>query len=217
MPLIACPGCDLLQQLPPVAPGDKACCARCGQVLAKATVNSMNRCLALTIAAAILLFVANLTPLMELSVHGRTASTTILGGAIEMWNQGQHITAVVVAFCAMIAPIAYVLSMLVILVVAHDELPPQWLSEVLRWARYLQIWSFHEVMLLGMLVALVKIAELARVEVGVGIYSVGALTLLFPAIATQFNARELWERIEWAAARSPDVPPNNAAVAALVK
>jgi paraquat-inducible protein A len=211
MPLIACPSCDLLQKLPPLARGDKACCVRCGHVLAKATVDSMNRCLALTIAAAILLLVANVTPLMGLSVLGRTTSTTILGGAIEMWNQGQHITAVVVAFCAVIAPIAYVLSMLVVLLAARNDFPPRWLAEVLRWMRYLQTWSLHEVMLLGLLVALVKIAELARVEVGVGIYSVGALTLLFPVIATQFNAREIWDRIEWAAALPPVVPPNNAA------
>ena len=28
-------------------------------------------------------------------------------------------------------------------------------------------------------------------------YAVGALVLLFPAIQVSFNAREIWERVEW--------------------
>jgi paraquat-inducible protein A len=56
----------------------------------------------------------------------------------------------------------------------------------------------YEVMLLGILVALIKIAELAKVDPGIGMYAVGALVMLFPAITVSFDAREVWQRIEWA-------------------
>ena len=56
----------------------------------------------------------------------------------------------------------------------------------------------NEVMLLGILVALIKIVELASVEVGVGMYAVGALVLLFPAIMVSFDPAEIWQRVEWA-------------------
>jgi paraquat-inducible protein A len=54
-----------------------------------------------------------------------------------------------------------------------------------------------EVMLLGILVALIKIAELATVDAGVGMYAVGALVLLFPAIMVSFDPGEIWQRVEW--------------------
>jgi len=50
---------------------------------------------------------------------------------------------------------------------------------------------------LGILVALIKIAQLATVHAGIGMYAVGALILLFPAIVVTFDVRELWRRVEW--------------------
>ena len=199
MMLIGCPACDLLQRLPPLALRDKASCARCGHVLATRPADWWNRCLALTLAAAILLVVANVTPLMGLSTAGRTASTTIVGGVIAMWRQGERLTAAIVAFCALIAPAGFVTSMLAILAVARRTPVPRRIGELLRWAHYLRVWSLHEVMMLGILVALVKIAELAQVDAGIGIFSIGALTVLFPAIMIHFDASDIWKRIEWQA------------------
>ncbi len=62
----------------------------------------------------------------------------------------------------------------------------------------MQPWSMNEVMLLGILVALIKIAELATVDPGIGMYAVGVLVVLFPAIMVSFDPREIWKRIEWA-------------------
>jgi len=50
-------------------------------------------------------------------------------------------------------------------------------------------------------VALVKIAELATVEPGIGMYAFGAVILLMPAIVVNVDRRELWRRIEWNAPR----------------
>ena len=52
--------------------------------------------------------------------------------------------------------------------------------------------------MLGILVALIKIAELATVEAGIGMYAVGALVILFPAIMVTFDEDEIWQRVEWA-------------------
>src|SRR5690349_14719681 len=107
METIACPDCDLLQHLPELPPGGKAHCPRCSYMVATRTVDPVDRPLALTLTAVIMLILANTAPLMGLSAVGRYAHTTIIGGAYEMWVQGQEITAVVVAFCAVIAPAIY--------------------------------------------------------------------------------------------------------------
>ena len=48
--------------------------------------------LALTIAATIAYVVANSLPLLDLRVVGRFASTTIDGGAYQLWIQGERLT-----------------------------------------------------------------------------------------------------------------------------
>lgn len=207
-PSVACLDCDLLQRIPPLPPGGKARCVRCGSLLAKRPFGPPDLPLALTVATAIVLVVANVSPLMELSVVGRTASTTIAGGALEMWLQGEQITGALVAFCAVIAPAGYVLFMLTLLLAARRSPVPRWAGEMLRWANHFEIWSMLEVMMLGILVALIKIAELATVETGIGIYAVGALVLLFPAILVTFDADDLWQRVQWADGETPPHSPD---------
>jgi paraquat-inducible protein A len=198
---VACPDCDLLQHIPPLGPGGKAACARCGRTLVKQPTGSRDLPLALTIAAAIALIIAFTLPLMELHVVGRFASTTIPGAAYEMWLQGQLVVSVLVLFCAVLAPAGYVLFMLILLLAARRTPIPHWAAEMLRWVSHIQVWSMLEVVMLGVLVALTKIAQLASVDPGIGMYAFGATILLIPAIMSSFDKRELWQRVEWRVSR----------------
>ncbi len=116
-----------------------------------------------------------------------------------MWLQGQRVIAVLVAFCAVLAPAAYLLLMLTILLAARRSRVPLWAGELLRWASHLQVWSMLEVVMLGILVALIKIAELATVDPGIGMYAFGAVVMLIPAVMVNFDAGEIWRRVEWVA------------------
>ena len=80
--------------------------------------------------------------------------------------------------------------MLTVLLAVRRPPAPHWVGEMLRLADFMQPWSMNEVMMLGILVALIKIAELATVNAGIGMYAVGALVLLFPAIMVTFDPRK---------------------------
>ena len=203
METIACRDCDLLQQIPPLPPGGKARCARCGETLAQRRADPLDRPLALTVAAASALLVANTTPLMSLSAVGREASTTIIGGAYEMWLQGSEITAVIVAFCAVIAPAAHCLFLLAVLLAVRRPPAPRWVGELLRSAHFFEPWSMTEVMMLGILVALFKIAQLAEVIPGIGMFAAGAFVVLLAAVMVSFDPREVWQRVQWADGTPP--------------
>jgi paraquat-inducible protein A len=214
---LACPDCDLLQRLPELPPGGKARCARCGHTLATRATDPLDRPLALTLAAAIAFLVANTMPLMGLSAVGRRASTTIGGGAWEMWLQGERLTAVVVAFCAVLAPGGYILFMLTVLLAVRRPPAPRWVAEMLRGAHAMRPWSMTEVMLLGILVALIKIAELATVEPGIGMYAIGALVVLLAAIVVTVDPHVIWERVAWVSADGPPADVRGAARAPVVR
>jgi len=198
--LIACPDCDLLQRLPDIAPGASARCPRCDNELWRPREDSINRTLALTVAAAALYVVANTVPMLGLSAVGRESFTTIIGGAEQLWRNGQEIVAVLVLFAAVIAPALQIGFLLLILLGARREHPPAWVGTLLRHYHHTRTWSMIEVMLLGVLVALTKIAELATVLPGLALFAVAGLVILFPAMQSSLDPREVWNRIEWAAA-----------------
>ena len=198
METIACPDCDLLQRIPPLPPGGKARCTRCSEVLVSQRADPLNRPLALTVAAAIAFIIANTAPLMSLTAAGRESSTTIIGGAIEMWLQGSEITAAAVAICAVIAPAGHLAFMLVVLLAVRHPPAPRWIGEMLRSAHFMHPWSMTEVMMLGILVALFKIAQLATVIPGTGMYAAFAFIVLLTAVRVAFDPREVWKRVRWA-------------------
>lgn len=120
-----------------------------------------------------------------------------------MWIEGQHVTAFLIAFCSVIAPGAYIGSMLAALLAIRHGQAPCWAGRILRFARINETWAMVEVMMLGILVALIKIADVATVVPGIAMYCVGALVLLIAAMAASFEPQEAWERIRWVDAPVP--------------
>ena len=197
--LIACLHCDLLQRLPDLAPGASARCPRCNKELWRRREDSLNRTLALTLGAAMLYIVANSVPMLGLTIVGRDASTTVIGGAQHLWENGQEIVAILVLLTAVIAPALQIGLMLGIVLGARREHPPRWVGTLLRHHPVSRIWSMIEVMMLGVLVALVKIADYATVIPGLALFLLGALVFVLAGMQAAFDSREVWERIQWAA------------------
>jgi len=198
--LIGCPHCDLLQRLPELAPGASARCPRCNKELWRRREDSLNRTLALTVGAALLYVVANSVPMLGLTIVGREASTTVIGGAEHLWSNGQQLVAVLVLLTAVIAPALQIGMMLAIVLGAHREHPPRWVGTLLRHHPTTRTWSMIEVMMLGVLVALVKIADYATVIPGVALFVLWVLVFLLAGMQASFDSREVWERIQWAEA-----------------
>ncbi len=201
--MLACPDCDLVQRLPRLAPGGSARCPRCDRELRRRREDPLNRTLALSLAAAVLYVVANAVPMLGLTAVGRQASTTVIGGAQQLWHDGRQLVAALVFFTAVVAPGLQIGMMLTIVLGARRERPAHWVGVLLRHHPTTRIWSMIEVMLLGVLVALIKIADYATVIPGVALYALGALVFLFAGMQANFDPQEVWQRVEWAADTDP--------------
>jgi paraquat-inducible protein A len=198
--LLACPDCDLLQRLPDAPPGASVRCPRCGRELWRHRVDSQNRTFALALAALVLYIVANTVPMLGLSAVGHAAETTVVGGAIQLWHDDNQIVAVLVLFAAVIAPALQIGLQLLILAGSLRERPPVWVGRLLRHLPFTQTWCMIEVMMIGVLVALTKIAEYATVIPGLALFSLGALIFVLAAMQSSFDPREVWNRVAWAEA-----------------
>jgi paraquat-inducible protein A len=150
------------------------------------------------VAAAILFALANTFPMLGLSAVGRSAETTVIGGAQQLWRDGREIVSGLVLFTVVIAPALQIGFTLAIVLAARLSRPPRWIATLLRHQPATRTWTMVEVMLVGVLVALIKIAELAHVIPGTALYSLGALAFVLAAMQASFDPREVWERIRWA-------------------
>ena len=200
--LVSCPHCDLLQRLPELSPGASARCPRCDKELWRRAVDSLDRPLALALAAAVLYVVANSVPMLGLTAVGHAASTTVVGGAQQLWNDGREAVAALVLFTAVIAPALQIGFMLAVTLAARRDVPPGWIRMLLRHHPTTRTWSMIEVMLLGVLVALIKIADYAKVVPGLALYTLGVLVFLLAAMQASFDPREVWAKVQWASSEA---------------
>jgi paraquat-inducible protein A len=117
---------------------------------------------------------------------------------MHLWRDGPRIVGVLVLLTAVVAPALQIAFMLGIVLGAERMRPPRWVATLLRHHPATRTWSMIEVMLLGVLVALIKIADYATVVPGVALFTLGALVFLLAGIQASFDPRDVWNRIVWA-------------------
>lgn len=192
--LIACHDCDLLQTAGETPPGGVVRCGRCGAILHRGSRIGADGCLALAMAAAIALLLANTFPIVSLNLQGLVSSTTLPGTVQALFMSGYQSVALMVLLTTIVAPACVLLgTAYVILPLLLGRVPPAF-PQVARVVLSLGPWAMVEVMMLGIIVAVVKLQLYASVVAGVGLWSYCAYMLLFTAIAGRLDRRWLWER-----------------------
>lgn len=194
--LTACPECDLLQRVPPIEDGGMALCSRCAAELFRERDRSLDMTLAFIIGAAIAFLLANYYPLMELDAKGIRTSAHLFDTAWALQERGMSSIALLIFITVMGAPAVYLAAMLYLLVPLRLGMHPRHLHNAFRIARLVQPWAMIEVFLLGSMVSMVKLTQVAKVHPDTGIYCIGAYVLLAAAAASAFEPHELWERAE---------------------
>jgi paraquat-inducible protein A len=196
VPLIACHDCDLLARVPELPEGTSASCARCGGLLRRRRRNSIERTLALTLAASVLWVVANAFPFLSFEMQGRITQTTLASGVFDLWEQGVIGVAVLVAFTAVLAPLVQLVLLLYVLLPVHFGRVPWQMHRMFRLLRRIQPWSMMEVFLVGILVAVVKLVDLAEVVPGLALWAFGGLIVVLAGALSSLDPEAVWERIE---------------------
>ena len=195
--LIACHECDLLHRVRPLQDGGVANCVRCGAVLYRQIPNSLDRTLALTMAGIILFAVANTFPFLAFDIQGQETHTTLITGVLDLWKQGMESLAIVVLLTAIAFPGAQLLSLLYVLVPLKLNRVPPHLPLVFRFVHSLQPWGMMEVFLLGILVSVVKLADMGKIIPGLALWSFALLIVVLAAAAANLDPRLVWERVEY--------------------
>lgn len=193
--LTACPECDLL--LNPTLPGigEKAHCPRCGYLLQSPRKQSIKRTFALSIAGLVLIFPANLLPLIGIKVLGNDNDGTLWTGVAALYNEGLWMVAVLVFLSSILFPVINILLSLFISAHLYFNRASVHLAGWMRWLQHLEEWAMLEVYTLGIIVACVKLASMAELKFGFGLYAFIALLIVNAMLTTCLDEHLFWQRI----------------------
>ena len=197
--MTACHECDLLvrERAVPIAAGCVSC-PRCGAVLYRVSPDALERTLALTCAALVLLLIGNLFPIVGLNIQGHHVETTVLGAVRQLWRDDMSLVALVLLATTVLMPLVELGALAWLLLSLRNGRRPPGFVVIFRALQLAQPWAMVEVFILGVLVSLVKLSHLADVLPGPAIWCFGILMLILAALSSLFDPRALW--LAWEAA-----------------
>ena len=159
--------------------------------------------MALAITALIIFGIANAYPVASMSVQGMVQQASLLDAVAITWRQAT-IVAVMTGLSGFVLPLLQLSVLLWVLgLVAGRE--PRGFHQAMRLLGLLRPWCMVPVFLLGVLVAVVKLAGMADVSPGIGLAGFGLLTVLL-TILGRLSPHVIWRYAETAGVVPVHVP-----------
>jgi len=192
----ACPECDLLVGDVTGSGSYTARCPRCGARLYRHDRRALENTLALACGALVLLAAANAFPIVGLDLQGQRIETTVVGAAASLWREGMPIVAIVVVLTTVALPLLELAALVWLVLPLRFGKRPAGFPRIFRMLRMAHPWAMVEVFIVGVLVALVKLAHLADALPGAAAWCFGGVMLLLATLTTIVEPRDLWQAWE---------------------
>ena len=195
--LIACPQCDTLHLAHDLPAHTRAHCKRCGTVLMTSQPAAMAQILSLALTAFIMMIAAISFPFLTLDAGGLQNATSVLD-AVLAFNDGLAIPlAIAVAFFIMVIPLIRLGALIYALGPLVRERPARpGARAAFGLAETLRPWSMAEIFIIGVTVALIKVAGLAAVTIGPAFWAfagVVVITILKDQLICRYT---IWEALD---------------------
>lgn len=190
--IIACEHCDALHARAPLASGEIARCSRCHAELERNLGRRWQYLLPLTLSALILFIIANAFPIVALDIQGQVNQTTLMGAVLALSEEGTSLIALLVLITIILLPLLQLLLLIYILLGHQKKQHPPGFQLMVRTLQLIQPWGMVEVFMLGVLVALIKLMNMADIIPGIALWAFSGLTILLTVIIS-FDPRNFWQ------------------------
>ena len=192
---IACHECDLVHEIPPLPARGKAICVRCGHVLFRAKVDSVDRTLAWTIASLVLYIVAVSFPFLSMKSGSIAQQSSLLSGMRNLLGQGEMALAILVFVTCVVIPLLQMCSLLYVFVPLKLNLKVKHAIHVFRLFQHVKPWSMMEIYMLGILVSIVKLGKMATIVPGLAVIAFAMLIFTLTFSISAVDSHMVWERL----------------------
>ncbi len=194
--IMACHECDLLHRIHPLREGERATCSRCGAALFAKKRKSFEHTITLALTSLILFALANAFPFMTFELHGRVQESLLSTGVWEFFDRNMWELGLLVLAASIVFPFLKIIGLLYVLVPLELNRRPWKAALAFRMVEHFQTWAMMDVYLLGVIVAVVKLADMAILVPGVAIYSFVALIIALAAADSALDPHAVWEKME---------------------
>lgn len=193
--IIACKTCGLVQRMEELDPGTVAECGRCGSIIGRHRVNSLGRTAAFTLAALVFYVPANIYPILRMEFYGAYSESTVWDGVVKLFQDGQWLVAMIVFLASILIPLFKLLGLFFLVVTAKlkSGRRQEERTRVYKIIEVIGPWAMLDVFLLAVLVALVKLEQLATVLPGPGLLAFTAVVALTILASASFDPKVIWE------------------------
>ncbi len=195
--LVVCPTCDALYRVSAVPLGARGRCTRCGTTLSFPRESAMSRIVMLAATSLVLLCAAVFFPFLELSAGGMTRRSSVLDAALA-FSTGLTLPLALATLAFIVLLPALRLALLIYALAPMSfgwHAAPRAIA-AFRWAEALRPWAMAEIFIIGVAVALVKVAGLATVHLGIAFWAMVGLVII-NILNDNFMCRlTLWRTLE---------------------
>jgi len=196
--IVICETCGLMQQVEKLEPGARAECCRCTSIIGSRKINSLGRTAAFSLAALILYIPANIYPILRMNYYGAYSENTVWEGCVNLFNDDQWFVAGIVFLASIVIPFFKLLGLFFLVITtklrsARGRQQRTWIYKIIA---VIGPWAMLDVFLLSVLVALVKLQQIATVLPGRGLLAFTAVVLLTILASASFDPKLIWEETE---------------------
>lgn len=193
----ACHCCGLVQVLPEVPRGGRARCSRCRTVVydPRARARHQSRALAAAVGALVLYPLAIHLPILRLEKLGLASEASIWEGSVGLLAKGEVFVGAVVLLCSVVLPLLKLLA-IVALTAGRRYLSSRSRARTYRWVELAGRWGMLDVLLIALVVAWVKLGDLAEVHPGPAALAFTVCVLLSLLASAWFDPHAIWDADE---------------------
>lgn len=170
-------------------------CPRCGARLHFRKPNSITRTWALLISSLILLFPANLLPILTVTYLGDKQPNTIIEGIEHFIQSGTYFIAMIIFFASILVPLFKVVGIMLILTSIQRRWKT-WLRHrtlMFRIIKFIGRWSMLDIFVIAIMVALVNLGTLTSITPAPAATYFAAVVVLTMLASNTFDTRLIWE------------------------
>lgn len=195
--LVCCPVCDALHEVGHVSPGQRLRCVRCATVIAVGRPEAILRIVVLATTALILMSIVVFYPFLTLRNGVFTSRASVFETVMSFSEGVMAPLSFAVAAFVIVLPVARLSTLIYALgPLSVNRRPFPGASFALRWAEILRPWAMAEIFMVGVAVALVKLADLATLQMGPAFWSFAAIVVITALQDTQMSKHSIWQALD---------------------
>lgn len=193
--LMLCRDCGKLTKAAEANSAMKPWCRRCGASLHFRKPASLSRTWALILCAALLMFPANLLPIMRVDFLGIPSNSTILDGIKLFFQDGSYIIALIILTASILIPIFKIIGLTIVLLTIQFKRKKflRQKTAMYRFIEFIGRWSMLDIFVIALLGFFINFGFLTSIKTAPAAtyFCLVVITTMFATLT--FDPRIMWD------------------------